>query len=108
MSYTAGGQCWPTVEEAAQAACTAAAGVSSSGVVSCDGVQSVGEGSAVLLLRYSTSSGSTVVQTGYVLPPCEYPSFSSFWGPVLAAAFVALVTVRAAMVLPSLFKRESL
>lgn len=109
MSFSGGGQCWPTAVEAAQAQCVAVQGVMSGAAVTCDGVVSVSESWAVLRYRFVSSAGSVTSQDiPFLSAPCEYPTFTGYWGPVLAAAVLAVVTIRSLLAIRDIFKRESL
>lgn len=109
MSYSGGGQCWPSAAEAAQAQCVAVQGVMSGAAVTCDGVVSVSESGAVLRYRFVSASGAVTSQdVPVVSAPCDYPTFTGYWGPIIAAAVLAVVTVRSLLAIRDMFKRESL
>ena len=100
-----GATCYRDAAVLAAAACSSIAGVTAAGVVSCSSPAVTGN---VLSYTLRTEGASTTTRAVTVdLQPCE-PYDYTFWAPVLAAFFVALVTIAASrMVYTKVFNRDS-
>jgi len=100
-----GATCYREPAELAAAACSSISGVTAAGVVSCSSPAVTGN---VLSYTLHTEGASTSTRAVTVdLQPCE-PYDLQWWSPVLAAFFLALVTIASArMVYTKVFNRDS-
>jgi len=100
-----GAVCYRDTQELAAAACSSISGVSSAGVVSCSAPSVSGN-----VLTYTLNidgASSTSRQITAQLQACE-PYDIEWWSPVLAAFFVALVTILSVrMLYAKVFNRET-
>jgi len=101
-----GAVCYRDPAELAADACASISGVTSAGVVSCSAPSVTGSTLSYTLKTEGTSATSTRVVT-VDLQPCDPQDFE-YWQPILAAFFVALVTILCArMVYTKVFNRET-
>lgn len=97
--------CYRLPAEAAAAACSSISGVTAAGVVSCSAPSITGNTLSYVLKTEGASSSTRTVTLE--LQPCEPMDFQ-WWAPVLAAWFLAMVTVLCArMVYTKVFNRET-
>ncbi len=100
--------CYRDFDEAAPQACSAVAGVTSSGVASCEAPSVSAEGVFSYTLNVDGADGRVSRAVSVQLPGCEPVDVVSY-SPVVAAFLLACVTVICArMVYTKVFNREVL
>lgn len=104
--FAVGAVCYRETGEAVAAACSAVAGVTSGGVVSCE-APSFSAPVVSYTLVAESASGRVTRAASMELQPCDPVDLVEF-GPVIAAWFLALVTILAARsVYTKVFGRET-
>lgn len=101
-----GAACYSGAAEAAAAYCASVGGSVAGGVASCSGASITGR-SVSWTLHVDGPSGRTSRQVVSELQECE-PYDWSFWSPVLAAWFLAMVLVVCVRMIKRPFNRDTL
>jgi hypothetical protein len=113
--WSHGGTCHGTAELAAQAYCAGFDGVTAVGAQHCAGsVVSGAPGAPIAdasyVVRKVNADGTVSAVTGSASAPlvaCDYVFGLEYWAPILAAAFVAGVLIKCALVVKRMFDRET-
>ena len=84
--YQLGGICYQTLHQMGARACADATGLVSGGHQSCKEYVPTGTHSVSLHMVVSSSGNMQIYQSDVFAQPCEYPTFSDTYAPLLAAA----------------------
>ena len=104
--YQQGTTCHASVQQAAVAACASDNGPVSGGYQSCGGF-SVAGSTATLNLAASSSVGTQNYTATVQFQPCEYPTWSDTYVPIVAAAIPLLAVIFIGKKLLSIFTTDA-
>lgn len=104
--YQHGATCHASIQQAAAAACATAGGAISGGYQSCGGF-SVAGSAATLNLSATSPVGAQSYSAFVQFQPCEYPTWSDTYLPIVAAALPFLAVIFIGKKLISIFNTDA-
>lgn len=104
--YQHGTTCHASVQQAAVAACASANGAISNGYQSCGGFSVAGNTATLNIAAFSSVDTQNYTAT-VQFQPCEYPTWSDTYLPIVAAAIPLLAVIFIGKKLLSIFTTDA-